>query len=164
MKAKLGSGARFRHLTHELEGRGARDPKALAAFIGRKSLGAHKMAELAAKGRARHGHAMGGPIGQMTEGMDSAPRYAMGGYADGGDTEAEMEDEEMEDEEMEEHGEQHCPTCTCNEEEHAMGGKVHGQMQTPAGGPMSFHDALNMKKFSSRGAHLSHVRPGPSPR
>jgi len=50
-KPKLGSGARFSALTQELASRGARDPKALAAYIGRKKYGAKKMGQLAAKGK-----------------------------------------------------------------------------------------------------------------
>ena len=49
----LGGGGRFEKLTHELSGKGAHDPKALAAWIGRKSLGKAKFQGLAAKGRAR---------------------------------------------------------------------------------------------------------------
>jgi hypothetical protein len=54
--AKLGSGKRFSHLTHQLEGRGdVKDPKALAATIGRAKFGAKKFASL---GR----HADGGEV------------------------------------------------------------------------------------------------------
>jgi len=49
---KLGTGKRFAMLTKSLASRGAEDPKALAAFIGRKKYGAKKFAKLAAKGRA----------------------------------------------------------------------------------------------------------------
>lgn len=49
VKGKLGSGKRFAHLTHQLAGKGAHDPKALAAFIGRKKYGATKMSHLAHK-------------------------------------------------------------------------------------------------------------------
>jgi hypothetical protein len=52
-KAKLGSGKRFAALKSKLAKKGARDPGALAASIGRKKLGAKKMAKLAAKGRRR---------------------------------------------------------------------------------------------------------------
>lgn len=49
---KLGSGKRFSNLEHELAHKpGIHDPKALAAAIGRKKFGAHKMGELAAHGR-----------------------------------------------------------------------------------------------------------------
>lgn len=49
---KLGSGGRFRQLAAKLAARpGVRDPKALAAAIGRRKHGAAKMASLAAKGR-----------------------------------------------------------------------------------------------------------------
>lgn len=48
---KLGTGKRFQNLTRKLAGKGAKNPKALAAFIGRKKFGAKKMAQLAAKGK-----------------------------------------------------------------------------------------------------------------
>ena len=43
---KLGSGARFKRLSSTLAARGARDPDALAAFIGRKRYGAKDMGAL----------------------------------------------------------------------------------------------------------------------
>lgn len=46
----LGSGGRFDALTQQLAAKGARDPKALAAYIGRKKLGKKKFQSLAAKG------------------------------------------------------------------------------------------------------------------
>jgi hypothetical protein len=52
-KAKLGSGARFKALTKKLSGKGVRDPKALAASIGRKKYGAKRFASLSAKGRRK---------------------------------------------------------------------------------------------------------------
>ena len=52
-KSKLGSGARFKKLTSKLKKRGAKDPKALAAWIGRKKYGKKKMASMAKKGRKR---------------------------------------------------------------------------------------------------------------
>ena len=52
-KPKLGSGARFKALTTKLKKRGAKNPKALAAFIGRKKYGPKKMAAMAKKGRKR---------------------------------------------------------------------------------------------------------------
>jgi len=45
---KLGSGARFKRLTAQLAGKGAKDPKALAASIGRKKYGPKKFGRLAA--------------------------------------------------------------------------------------------------------------------
>lgn len=39
MAPKLGSGGRFKKLTAQLAAKGADDPKALAAFIGRKKFG-----------------------------------------------------------------------------------------------------------------------------
>jgi hypothetical protein len=52
-KPPLGSGKRFKQLVGKLKKRGAKKPKALAAFIGRKKYGAKKMASMAAKGRGR---------------------------------------------------------------------------------------------------------------
>lgn len=52
-KPKLGSGARFKALTAQLKKRGAKNPKALAASIGRKKYGKKKMAAMAKKGRKR---------------------------------------------------------------------------------------------------------------
>lgn len=50
-KPKLGSGKRFSTLKKKLAARGANNPGALAAYIGRKKYGAKKMAKLSAKGR-----------------------------------------------------------------------------------------------------------------
>ena len=50
MKPKLGSGARFKALTNKLQGK-VKNPKAVAAAIGRKKYGAKKMTAMAAKGR-----------------------------------------------------------------------------------------------------------------
>lgn len=50
-KAKLGSGARFHHLESELSHKGIKNPAALAAYIGRKKLGAKKFNKLSAKGK-----------------------------------------------------------------------------------------------------------------
>lgn len=52
-RPKLGSGQRFRTLKAKLAKRGARNPGALAAYIGRKKLGAKRMAKLSARGRRR---------------------------------------------------------------------------------------------------------------
>ena len=54
-KPPLGSGKRFKQLVGKLKKRSpkVKDPKALAAFIGRKKYGAKKMARMAAKGRQR---------------------------------------------------------------------------------------------------------------
>jgi HK97 family phage prohead protease len=49
--AKLGSGARFKKLKASLAAKGARDPGALAAHIGRKKYGKAKFMSLAAKAR-----------------------------------------------------------------------------------------------------------------
>ena len=46
-KAKLGSGARFKALAANLAHRpGVKDPKALAAYIGRKKYGKKRFAQL----------------------------------------------------------------------------------------------------------------------
>lgn len=50
---KLGTGQRFAALTAQLARRGARNPKALAAWIGRRKYGKAKMARMAAAGRRR---------------------------------------------------------------------------------------------------------------
>lgn len=52
-KPRLGSGKRFKQLSEELDKKGASDPDALAAAIGRKKYGTKKMAKLSAKGRAK---------------------------------------------------------------------------------------------------------------
>ena len=52
-KGKLGSGSRFKVLTKKLSAKGAKNPKALAASIGRKKYGAKKMTKLASAGRKR---------------------------------------------------------------------------------------------------------------
>jgi hypothetical protein len=53
--AKLGSGARFRKLSATLAARGARNPDALAAYIGRKNYGSAGM------GRLSHGKTLANP-------------------------------------------------------------------------------------------------------
>ena len=50
-KPKLGSGARFKKLKGELAAKGASDPGALAAWIGRKKYGKGRFQKLAAKGK-----------------------------------------------------------------------------------------------------------------
>ena len=52
-KPKLGSGKRFKSLTKKLEKKGAENPKALAAYIGRKKYGKKNFQELASKGKRR---------------------------------------------------------------------------------------------------------------
>ena len=49
-KPKLGTGKRFSQLTKKLAGKGVNNPKALAAWIGRKKFGSKKFAALSAKG------------------------------------------------------------------------------------------------------------------
>ena len=51
MKAKLGSGARFKALKNKLASKGAFNPGALAAFIGRKKYGKKRFQKLASKGK-----------------------------------------------------------------------------------------------------------------
>lgn len=50
---KLGSGVRFKALANKFAHKGIDDPKALAAYVGRKKLGSEKMSELAQKGKER---------------------------------------------------------------------------------------------------------------
>jgi len=50
-KPKLGSGKRFSALKSALSKKGAKNPKALAAWIGRKKLGTKKMGQLSGAGR-----------------------------------------------------------------------------------------------------------------
>lgn len=50
-KPPLGSGERYKQLIDKLEKQGAKDPRALAAYIGRKKYGKKKFQELAAKGK-----------------------------------------------------------------------------------------------------------------
>jgi hypothetical protein len=52
-KPKLGSGARFKKLKGQLAKKGASNPGALAAYIGRKKYGKKKFQSLSAKGRKR---------------------------------------------------------------------------------------------------------------
>jgi len=51
---RLGSGARYRKLISKLEKKGAKDPKALAAYIGRKKYGVNKFRSLAMAGLRRY--------------------------------------------------------------------------------------------------------------
>lgn len=51
MKPKLGTGVRFKTLKKNLEAKGAKNPSALAAYIGRKKYGSTKMGKLSAAGR-----------------------------------------------------------------------------------------------------------------
>jgi phage head maturation protease len=55
--APVGTGERFKKLTGELEARGAHNPGALAAWIGRRNLGKGKFAGLAGAARKRKGGA-----------------------------------------------------------------------------------------------------------
>lgn len=51
---KLGTGARFAALQQSLtKKKGVSNPGALAAWIGRRKYGAHKMAQMAAKNRGK---------------------------------------------------------------------------------------------------------------
>lgn len=52
-KTKPGTGKRFASMVGVLKKKGAKNPKALAAWIGRRKYGAKKMASMAAKGRKR---------------------------------------------------------------------------------------------------------------
>jgi hypothetical protein len=50
-KGKLGTGSRFKQLTGALAKYGAKNPKALAAWIGRKKYGASRFSKLAHHGK-----------------------------------------------------------------------------------------------------------------
>lgn len=50
---KLGGGGRFKALKKKLAAKGASDPGALAAYIGRKSLGKKRFQKLASAGKKR---------------------------------------------------------------------------------------------------------------
>ncbi len=52
-KQPLGSGKRFASLEKKLESKGATDPGALAAYIGREKYGKKKFEKLSEKGRKR---------------------------------------------------------------------------------------------------------------
>jgi len=50
-KPKLGTGERFKQLVGKLKGKGATNPDALAAWIGRRKYGKKKFGKLSAGGR-----------------------------------------------------------------------------------------------------------------
>jgi len=50
-KYKPGEGGRFQALVRLLRARGAKNPRALAAWIGRRRYGSRRMAQWAARGR-----------------------------------------------------------------------------------------------------------------
>jgi len=50
-----GSGENFKKLAADLKKKGVKDPKALAAWIGRKKYGKKRFQAMAAKGRKRKG-------------------------------------------------------------------------------------------------------------
>lgn len=52
-KSKPGTGKRFASMTKVLKKKGADNPKALAAWIGRRKYGAKRMASMAKKGRSK---------------------------------------------------------------------------------------------------------------
>ena len=52
-KAKLGTGKRFAALKGKLARKGATNPGALAAYIGRKKFGKKRFGKLSARGRKR---------------------------------------------------------------------------------------------------------------
>ena len=65
---KLGSGARFAKLSGALAARGAKDPDALAAYIGRKKFGAKKFGKLSAHA---HAHSNEDDLGIYLAAMES---------------------------------------------------------------------------------------------
>lgn len=48
---KLGSGARFEHLTKALKAKGAENPEALSAWVGMRKYGKKRMLKMAKAGR-----------------------------------------------------------------------------------------------------------------
>jgi HK97 family phage prohead protease len=62
---KLGTGARFKKLKSSLAAKGAHDPGALAAYIGRRKFGKGKFSKLAAKARGKGGASRMGQIEYM---------------------------------------------------------------------------------------------------
>ncbi len=52
-KPKLGSGKRFKQLKGKLAKKGAKNPGALSAFIGRRKYGSKKFSSLSKKGRSK---------------------------------------------------------------------------------------------------------------
>lgn len=54
-KTPAGEGSRFAALVAVLQAKGCRDPKAVAAAIGRKKYGAKKMSQFSAKGNRGKG-------------------------------------------------------------------------------------------------------------
>ena len=52
-KPKLGTGKRFKNLSSKLKKERVKNPKALAAWIGRKKYGNKKMSAMATKGKKR---------------------------------------------------------------------------------------------------------------
>lgn len=53
VRGKIGTGVRYRRLKSSLSRKGARNPGALAAYIGRKKYGKRRYAKMAAAGRRR---------------------------------------------------------------------------------------------------------------
>lgn len=53
-KAKLGSGQRFKAMVNKLEKKNAKNPAALAAWIGNKKYGQKKMTKMAVAGKKCH--------------------------------------------------------------------------------------------------------------
>lgn len=53
MKAKLGSGARFKAVEASAKKSGAKNPAAVAASVGRAKYGAAKMSKMAAAGKKK---------------------------------------------------------------------------------------------------------------
>lgn len=52
-RSKPGTGVRFKSMTKQLKRKGAKNPSALAAWIGRKKYGKKGMAKMAARGRKK---------------------------------------------------------------------------------------------------------------
>ena len=87
---KLGSGERFRKLSTTLAARGARNPDALAAYIGRRKYGARKFGKLSHHSHASTGVSallmadQGGEWGYTDAGLGASRALLAGGSASGG--------------------------------------------------------------------------------
>jgi len=58
-KSKPGEGKRFKALTKALKSKGAKNPRALAAWIGRKKYGKKRFQQMAASGKRKARHYLG---------------------------------------------------------------------------------------------------------
>jgi hypothetical protein len=146
---KLGSGARFKKLSSALAARGAHDPDALAAFIGRKKYGTAKMAKLSA-------HAHSNPATQIAWGTD----YIQGQYGDP-DIYLSVTTTDSQGFTLT------CPECNYSGPASSFGAdgasldKQPGELRTPAPGTGSVRDGAATTVRGGSDSHaLSNVTPG----